>query len=632
MESQQYATRAEIEALFCGLADQLTAYYTQGDTRVILSGENDAVKPLSASGIEGFSRILYAEIPYTIRHGSNAYSERFVRGLIAGTDPAGENYWGQMSNMDQRVAEMVPVALMLFFCKRETWDMLTAKQQQGVLSYFRQANNVEIPQNNWLLFRALLNTIGRKLGDTAIDSHQIKRDLARIDSFYLGEGWYTDGQTRLNHTNIDYYTAWGFHFYGLLYAKIDPDGDHARVFSERAACFAKTYPFWFSPEGDAIPYGRSQIYRFAQVAFWSAAVFCGIDLPCSIGVVKGIILRNIRWWFTQCAITESGILSLGYGYPNRAVAEGYSSLASPYWAMKAFLILGIDDKDVFWSAKEEPLPALDSLHVDPTAQVSIVRDGLHVALFPAGKRVCGKDYAAKYNKFVYSNLCGFSIPRDHESFGAVAADSTLVYSDGDAKYIVRDGVDTFRIEADGSQASVWSPARGVTIRSVIIPGLPWHIRIHQIRCRRKIVLHDCGFSMPDLDERFDRPATPCGGTENICTSALSLDGFGKIESIKTAPRTNLIFEHSKMFAVTTALNPGTHLLIHAFYAARREKEDEQHEDPHILRQEAKRIVLRVNAKEITLPMNHLKIPLRCRLKRALAACLRLKRSLLIKEK
>ena len=613
------------------MADQLAAHSTRGDTRVILPSGNDADDRLSASGIEGFSRMLYAVIPYTIRHGSNPYSERFVRGLIAGTNPEDESYWGHMAKMDQRVAEMVPVALMLFFCKRETWDLLTAQQQQGVLSYFRQANNVEIPQNNWLLFRVLLNTIGEKLGDTAIDSLQIKRDLARIDSFYLGDGWYSDGQTRLNHTNTDYYTAWGFHFYGLLYAKIDPDGDHARVFSERAACFAKTYLYWFSPDGAAIPYGRSQIYRFAQVAFWSVAVFCGIDLPCSIGVIKGMILRNIRWWFTRCQIEELGVLSVGYGYPNRAIAEGYSSAASPYWAMKAFLIMGVDDNDPFWLAQEEPLPKLDSLHVDPTAQISIVRDGQHVALFPAGKRVNGKDYAAKYNKFVYSTLCGFSIPSDYKSLGAVAADSTLVYSDENSKYIVRDEVDTFRIEADGSQVSVWSPARGVTIRSVIIPGLPWHIRIHRIRCRRRMVLHDCGFSMPDSDERLERASTPCGLTDNIRTRALSLDGFGNIEYTKTAPHTNLLFDQAGMFTVTTALNPGTHVLIHAFYAAKQEGDGTQFEDPRILHQGAQNIILSVNAKEVTVPLNHLQIPLRCRLKRALAACLRFKRSLRIKE-
>ena len=81
---------------------------------------------------------------------------------------------------------------------------------------------------------------------------------------------------------------------------------------------------YFDDEGRAIPYGRSVGYRFAMVSFWGALAYAGVELPEPLtwGMVKGIVLRHLRWWQTQHAIwTSAGTLSLGYSYPNQYVSS-----------------------------------------------------------------------------------------------------------------------------------------------------------------------------------------------------------------------------------------------------------------------------------------------------------------------
>ena len=91
----------------------------------------------------------------------------------------------------------------------------------------------------------------------------------------------------------------------------DDDKERSDIYKERATEFAKTFIYWFDEDGEALPYGRSLTYRFAQAAFWSACILAGIR-PFSLGVMKGILIRNIENWLSKNIFDTSGILSVGY--------------------------------------------------------------------------------------------------------------------------------------------------------------------------------------------------------------------------------------------------------------------------------------------------------------------------------
>ncbi len=53
----------------------------------------------------------------------------------------------------------------------------------------------------------------------------------------------------------------------------DEDPEWAQRFKERAILFAQDFVYYFDEDGEALPYGRSLTYRFAQRAF-SRHWFC----------------------------------------------------------------------------------------------------------------------------------------------------------------------------------------------------------------------------------------------------------------------------------------------------------------------------------------------------------------------
>lgn len=126
---------------------------------------------------------------------------------------------------------------------------------------------------------------------------------------------------------MDYYSSsFAIQFLQLLYAQLAGDEDPGRAaeFRQRAQMAALDLVHYYDDQGRAIPFGRSVGYRFAMVSFWGALAYAHVELPAPLtwGMVKGIVLRNLRWWQTQTEMwTSSGTLSLGYSYPNMYVSE-----------------------------------------------------------------------------------------------------------------------------------------------------------------------------------------------------------------------------------------------------------------------------------------------------------------------
>ena len=92
-------------------------------------------------------------------------------------------------------------------------------------------------------------------------------DLKMIEEHYEGDGWYFD-----YYNQREYYTMWAFHYYGLVYAYAmkDADGERAAEFLSRGKQMSTDFACWFDSTAEAIPYGRSLTYRFAQGAFYAA--------------------------------------------------------------------------------------------------------------------------------------------------------------------------------------------------------------------------------------------------------------------------------------------------------------------------------------------------------------------------
>ena len=570
-------TRADLQTAVSQLFTPLKPHFSPGAARV-LPGHTAALYDNHAAGLEGFARPLWGLIPLAAGGGTFADWELVRRGLVNGTNPRHPEYWGEPGNSDQRLVEMAAIGLALALVPHEIWQPLDLQARQHLVDWLSTINRRTMPDTNWLFFRVLVN-LGLARVDAAYDEAAMIAALDRLEQFYLGDGWYSDG---LNDQR-DYYIPFAMHYYGLVYARLAGahDPERAQRFRQRAAAFAQEFIHWFDAAGAALPFGRSLTYRFAQGGFWGALAFADVAaLPW--GIIKGLALRHLRWWRDQPIFNADGTLSIGYAYPNLNMAEQYNAPGSPYWAMKFFLPLALPESHPFWQAAEEPLPDLPSIHHQPHAYMIVCRDpaGRHVVALTSGQHEPWIRHAGeKYAKFAYSTSFGFSVPGGRRGLNQAAADSMLALSDDGETYRVRERSVTAVFDRNALH-SLWRPIPGVEVETWLIPSPPWHIRIHHLHTDKPLWSAEGGFA---LDRTGDDPLARAGfeqANDGLAFARYPAGGSGLRDLLgqrRTAavrngrilrvdPNTNLLAPRTVLPTLLDQHDPGEHWLACAVLA------------------------------------------------------------------
>lgn len=558
-------TKADLRLAFKQLTDPLKPYYSAGGAQLRFGSTGTSYLP-EVGYMEGFSRVLWGLVPLLAGGGGDdELEEIYLRGIDNGTNPAHPEYWGAAGDYDQRLVEMAAFGCALALAPERLWSPLPQPAKDRLFAWLNAINEHPVWDCNWLFFRVLVNIGFRKLG-LPYDGEQTERDLTRIEQFHLEEGWYADGVG----AHADYYVPFAIQYYGLLYAKLMKDEDPARAtrFRERASAFARQFAHWFAEGGAALPYGRSMAYRFSQGAFWGALAFADEEaLP--YGVLKGLLLRHLRWWFKQPIFGPDGVLTIGYAYPNLVMAENYNAPGSPYWACKAFLPLALPDDHPFWQAEELPLPELPAVSVQAAPHLVVCREAKtdHVAAFNAGHRSTNEHThaSAKYEKFVYSTAFGFSVPRAEWGLSQGAFDSMLALSEGDNLYRVRRMNEESAIEG-GVLYSRWKPWRDVEVRTWIVPGLPWHLRVHRVDTARELDASEGGFALKLEDgvtSALASASAMASGPAGVSGIADALAGVRAPEAIQAQANTNVLYPRTVIPSLRSRLAPGVRWLAAA---------------------------------------------------------------------
>lgn len=493
MKHIQFKDKIDYQNALLELCEPLQKYYSEG--RAYLNvGVTTAHYDKKTVGIEGFSRPLWGLVPLWAGGEKTNFLEAYREGFKNGSNPKGDEYWGELAEGHQAFVEMAAMGLGLLLAPDKVWEPLSAIEKENLTHWLLQINAYEFSRNNWQFFKVIVN-IGLKKVGARYSQEAMEESLEIIEECYLGDGWYSDGKSNQR----DYYIPFAMHFYGLIYAKTmyDTDTKRCKQFKERAELFAKDFIYWFTESGEALPYGRSQTYRFAQCAFFSALAFADVEaLPW--GVVKGIVNRHLREWFQKPILDKEGILTIGYAYPNLVMSEGYNSPSSPYWALKSFLVLALEDIHPFWLAEEEALPALDKLKVLKHAKMIMQRpEEDHIIALTSGQYAKFKpvNVAERYSKFAYSSYFGFNVAKSYYLLDQAAPDNMLVFK-RDEMHFVRRECEKVEIREE-SIYSKWSPLSGITVETVIEPYKAGHTRTHTIWADFDVEALECGFSVPD---------------------------------------------------------------------------------------------------------------------------------------
>ncbi len=565
LEDNPLRTREDIQRAVRNMITPLEPHFSPGNARV-KPGPQAALFSDSGAELEGFSRPLWGVAPL-VAGGDSAPDlvDRYRDGFANGSDPDHPEYWGDMTTRSQKAVEMAAIGVALALAADEFWDPLDDEEQQQLAAWLSQTNDVEFPDNNWPFFRVLANLGLRSVGADH-DAERMRTDLDQLEENYRRNGWYADGPGG----HCDYYTAWEFHVDGLLYARLAPDDpERADRFRKRAAAFADDFSHWFATNGAALPYGRSLTYRMAQSAFWGALPVADVKPDTlSWGQIKGLWLRNLRWWADQPIFTHGGVLSIGYGYPTVSMAETYNSPSSPYWAMKAFLPLALPPSHPFWQADEGSLPERDAERVIEPADMMILRESNdeHVVALTTGHGHV--HHGDKYNKFAYSSAFGFSVASSPRGIQNRAVDSTLALSEDGEHYRVREGIEETRL-SESVAYSRWKPWNDVTVDSWLVPTTPWHVRVHRVQTARPLKSVEGGFAFPKEEREDYETSGGDGAASAVARSADALSGLvdprgsrrGAIRAQDT--NTNLLHPRTVVPTLETKLESGTRLLTTA---------------------------------------------------------------------
>lgn len=559
-------TRADVERAAVQLIEPLLPLMSPGRARLHL-GDTGAVYPADIAEMEAYARPLWALVPMLAGGCKSAAPlwERWREGLINGVDPTHPEYWGEVADFDQRLVEMAVLGTGLCLAPQAFYRDLPEQAQKNLYAWLNQINDHDMPKNNWTFFRVLVN-IGFRRAGLPYPKERLEKDLSMIEEHYEGDGWYFD-----YFNQREYYTMWAFHYYGLVYAHVmrEDDPERSARFVERARRMSEDFACWFDRSGEAIPYGRSLTYRFAQGAFYAAQALAGAESEAvDYGVMKRLLLGNMRKWFQKPIFTRDGVLSIGYGYPNLLMAEGYNAPGSPYWAMKAFLCLALPEEHPFWQAEEKEWIAPER-SLQPHARMLIARsaDRSHVMAFEAGNHAHEHSHdEAKYEKFVYSTAFGFSVPKAQKLLKDGAYDSMLALSEDGDTYHPRYGCERFELRED-SVLSVWKPFAGTTVETTVVPMGEWHVRVHRIQSDRPLYAAEGGYAIArdgDGDAVEEAGAQAAVVTAPWGVSGIrALRGFDEGVVVAPEPNTNLMSPRTLLPTLTARIPAGESVLVSA---------------------------------------------------------------------
>ena len=439
----------------------------------------------------------------------------FRKGLVAGTDPHADTYWGPVTNYHQHSVEMGALVLALEIARDHLWMPLSDSEKRQVIAWLRTARGCGFHRNNHLFFGVLpLSFLIREGAELAGDKELVLHWLDILESMYLKNGWFIDGMNE----SVDHYNAFAWHFYGLWWGKLYGDMDLARAerWRQYAVPFLKDYIHFFAATGEHVPFGRSMVYRFNAAAPFGLAHYCGVD-ALDPGLSRNVFQKNVE--FFTSVLPEDKPLSLGWTDEFPLMAEVYSCAGSPYWAAKAFSPLLIDPSDPFWQAAAQPLPSevADYSRAIPAAGLVVRSFDGDVELFnlESGINPGNTRFGTyKWGKTSYRTGTGFEVASPNGEF---PRDASLTAESEDGTVYGRHSTHMMKC-TDDHCSMVYVLGHKTTHFAVHVETQlwwngGWQLQVHKVNAQQPCRLAVGGHSLPLNEARYTTKLIPVLGWE-----------------------------------------------------------------------------------------------------------------------
>jgi hypothetical protein len=325
---------------------------------------------IRSDGIEGFARSFLIAAPLLAGSPEDPHDHAgwYARGLAAAMEPGGPDHWGRAIGVDeirqwngtpQPIVEAANLAFGLALCRERLWDRLDGKLRDQLADWLAHHAIKHGSDNNWLLFTAVIEAFVRSVGYDVPGGHA-QPDVDRLESWYLGDGWYNDGpiSAATGHGNrVDHYNSWVIQTFLWQWYELTEQPDERReLFRARLGEFADSYALLFAADGSPLHQGRSLTYRQAVLGgLWAAGLAgVGSEAPGATRRLASGVLRH----FTDLGVGVEGPPTLGRGATEfLPMCQVYSGPGSPYFAGMGFLGLAAPADHPLWTSPEQPQPA-----------------------------------------------------------------------------------------------------------------------------------------------------------------------------------------------------------------------------------------------------------------------------------
>ncbi|TDC42578.1 DUF2264 domain-containing protein [Micromonospora sp. KC213] len=492
-------TRAHWETVADHLLAAVTPHAVPGFAQYRLPGRpGDA--GLTSDGLEGYARTFLLAAFRIAGAGGNVPAdlvERYADGLAHGTDPGHRYAWPAPADCSQQIVEAASIALALHETRHWLFDRLDDRVRERVVDWLAGFAGRRTWQSNWVLFPVVIQQFLAQVGGPH-DPAEITGGLDRIEQWYVGDGWYTDGAGQC----FDYYAGWAMHLYPLMWARMSGDRERGCRYRQRLRAFLEQYQHMFARDGAPVHQGRSLCYRYAAVApLWLGELMEASPLPA--GRTRRIASGVLRHFVERGVPDERGLLGLGWYDDFLPTVQHYSGPASPYWAGKGFLGLLLPADHPAWTARESAAPIDDGdravampgpgwlLHATRhDGLVRVVNHGSDRARHLAADGLEDPHYA----RFGYAS---HAAPEAGEAARARAVDGHLAVVAPDGTVSRRRRIEPVAAY-DRFAASAYEdelPVGPVLVQTASVVRGPWEVRVHRVTAPPGCGVREGGYAL-----------------------------------------------------------------------------------------------------------------------------------------
>lgn len=273
--------------------------------------------------------------------------------LTHAVDPKSPDYlfWGD-GKTAQPLVDAAHIAQALLYAPKTLWEPLSETTKQQYIHEFTAIRIIKPFKSNWLLFAAIIESFLLKIGKP-IEEKRIDDAIDSIKSWYVGDGWYSDGKD----FHFDHYNGYVIHPMLVDVLKVNvangrrdiKEYEQAYKRMQRYSSFQERY---ISPEGTFLVVGRSSTYRVgAFQPLMKVALEKKLPAGISPAQVRSALTAVMKNMFIPSTFTKEGWLSIGFiGDKQEDLADYYSNTGSMYVTALVFLALGLPANDEFWTA------------------------------------------------------------------------------------------------------------------------------------------------------------------------------------------------------------------------------------------------------------------------------------------